>query len=140
MCTPRDKSVQTSAPLDYAPPLARGIATESREAARRTAQRAAALAGVLFLGAIVAGKTIARINGSYGDETFVLFLFLVALLSLGVWVVAFCIAHMPPSGGTSVVTRRAPNSRATCWSKSVVTRDAAVIDGTKPTSEGETAS
>ena len=95
MSAPQDKSDSPSTTLDYARPLERGISAETRESARRTAQRAAALAGVFFLGAIVAGNTIARINGSYGDETFVLLLFLLSLLSLLVWVVAFCIQHVP---------------------------------------------
>jgi hypothetical protein len=95
MFAPRDKSDESPTTLHYARPVDRRISAEPRESARRIAQRAAALAGVFSLGAIVAGNTIARINGSYGDETFVLLLFLLALLSLLVWVVAFCVAHMP---------------------------------------------
>jgi hypothetical protein len=97
MSARRDKSDRSATTLDYARPLNRGISAEARETARRTAQRAAALAGLFFLGTIVAGNTIAQINGSYGDETFVLLLFLLALLSFLVWVVAFFIAHMPPN-------------------------------------------
>ena len=97
MSAPQDKLDQASTKLDYARPVNRDVfSAATREAARRVAQRAAALAGVLFLGGIVAGNTIPQLNGSYGDESFVLLLFLLSLLSLLVWVVAFCIANMPP--------------------------------------------